>query len=177
MHTGLTLAVAGYTTSTMKTLDLKEPEASYDFERSTAGPAQEPMKVIHGEEVIGVLVPVREYAAFRAWRESQGEQSQPDFSSSLEREAEAFEHMKTELLQKYRGRVVAILDGRVREVGKPEERVAEVAGRLEQPVALALGMAPTTRLRAYVPPTPTATPPPTATPLRRRPVPHRPRRR
>ena len=41
-----------------------------------------------------------------------------------------------------------------------QERVAE---RLGQPVALSLGMVPSTRLRAYVPPTPTNTPPPTPT--------------
>lgn len=41
-----------------------------------------------------------------------------------------------------------------------QERVAE---RLGQPVALSLGMVPATRLRAYVPPTPTQTPPPTPT--------------
>jgi uncharacterized hydrophobic protein (TIGR00271 family) len=41
-----------------------------------------------------------------------------------------------------------------------QERVAE---RLGQPVALSLGMVPATRLRAYVPPTPSSTPPPTAT--------------
>lgn len=41
-----------------------------------------------------------------------------------------------------------------------QERVAE---RLGLPVALSLGMVPTTRLQAYVPPTPTPTPLPTST--------------
>ncbi len=38
-----------------------------------------------------------------------------------------------------------------------------VAARLERSVALSLSMVPTTRLRAYTPPTPTPTPPPTPT--------------
>ncbi|MGC9399641.1 MAG: DUF389 domain-containing protein [Anaerolineae bacterium] len=38
-----------------------------------------------------------------------------------------------------------------------------IAARLERPVALSLGMVPATRLRAYVPPTPTVTPLPTST--------------
>lgn len=120
--------MAGYTTL-VKTLDLKESEASYDVERSGAALAQEPMRVVYGEEVIGVLVPLEEYTAFRAWQESQEKQS-PELLSSLEHEAEAFERMKAELLQQYRGRAVAILNGRIIEVGEPKESVAEVAGRV-----------------------------------------------
>lgn len=52
-----------------------------------------------------------------------------------------------------------------RSIGYAEARhlQEQIAAQLEQPVALALSSVPTSRLQAYVPPTPTLTPPPTPT--------------
>ena len=117
----------------MKTLVLKEAKAPYTLILDEAALAEGPVQVLHsdGERVVGVIVPSEEYAAFRTWRQAQkGQQRAQRGHDPFEREVAAFERMLPQLLQKYRGRVVAVYEGRVVEVGCPGEGVAEVAGRV-----------------------------------------------
>jgi len=115
----------------MKTLNLKEAQAPYTLTLDEATLAEGPVQVLHGEHIIGVLIPPEEYAAFCAWRETQQRRAQVQQAHEVfEREVAAFERMLPELLQEYRGQVVAIHNGQVVEVGQPGESVPEVAGRV-----------------------------------------------
>lgn len=115
----------------MKTLNLKEPQAPYTLTLDEAVLAEGPVQVLQGGQTIGVLVPPDEYEQFRAWREAQERRARVQQKhEAFEREVAAFERMLPELLQKYRGRVVAIYDGQVVEVSRPGEGIAEVAERV-----------------------------------------------
>jgi len=115
----------------MKTLVLKESQAPYTLALDEATLAEGPVRVLRDGRTIGVLVPPDEYESFRAWRETQQRRAQVQQPlEQFEREAAAFERMLPELLQRYRGRVVAIHNGQVVEVGAAGESVAKVAGRV-----------------------------------------------
>jgi len=110
----------------VKTLILKETQAPYTLTLDEATLAEGPVRVLWGEQTVGVLVPPDEYEAFRAWRETRQRQAQVQQSpEAFEREAAAFECMLPELLQEYRGRVVALHNGRVVEVGDSKVEVSE----------------------------------------------------
>jgi hypothetical protein len=115
----------------MKTVTLKEAHAPYTLDVDDATLAEGPVRVVHGEQTLGVLVPPDEYEAFCAWRARLAcrKPTQPKHER-FEREVAAFERMLPDLLQKYRGQVVAIHGGEVVEVGTPGEGVAEVSGRV-----------------------------------------------
>lgn len=122
-----------YTLNMMKTLILKESQTPYALDEAALAEGPVQVRRVEGgnERVIGVLVSPEEYATFRAWREIQQRRARMQQPHEVfEREVEAFERIKPELLQKYRGRVVAIYNGQVVEVGHPGETVAEVAGRV-----------------------------------------------
>jgi hypothetical protein len=110
----------------MKTVILKEAQAPYTLNLDEATLAEGPVRVLRGEQTIGVLVPPDEYEAFCAWRETQRRQGplQP-VPEQFQREVAAFERMLPELLQEYRGRVVAIHGGQVIEVGDSKVKVSE----------------------------------------------------
>ena len=119
----------------MKTLVIKETQAPYTLTLDEATLAEGPVTVLcigsEGERVVGVLIPPEEYAAFRAWREAQQRPAQVRRAhEAFESEVAAFERLLPELLETYRGRVVAIHNGQVIEVGKTGESVAEVAERV-----------------------------------------------
>lgn len=110
----------------MKTLILKETQAPYTITLDEAALSEGPVQVLRGERTIGVLVPPEEYAAFRAWQETQQHRVwvQP-VHEAFEHEVTAFERMLPKLLQEYRGRVVAIHNGQVVEVGDSKAEVSE----------------------------------------------------
>lgn len=118
----------------MKTLVIKEAQAPYTLTLDEAVLAEGPVAVLcvgsEGERVIGVLVPPEEYAAFRAWREAQQRPARTEqVHEAFEREVAAFERLLPELLETYRGRVVAIHDGQVVEVGDTKAEVSEQVHR------------------------------------------------
>ncbi len=110
----------------MKTVAVKETQAPYKVTVDEAALDEGPVRVVHGEETLGVLVPPDEYEAFRAWRERQQQREvlQPA-SEQFEREAAAFQRLLPQLLEQYRGRVVAIHGGKVVEVGDSKVEVSE----------------------------------------------------
>lgn len=115
----------------MKTLILKETQAPYTLTLDEVTLAEGPVRVLRGEQTIGVLVPPDEYKLFRAWRERRQHRAQMRRAHDpFEREVATFERMLPDLLQKYRDRVVALHNGQVVEVGALGESVAEVAGRV-----------------------------------------------
>ena len=110
----------------MKTLTLKETQAPYTLTLDEATLAEGPVRVLRGEQTIGVLVPPDEYETFRAWQETQKRQERTQQAhEAFEREVAAFERMLPELLQEYRDRVVAIHNGQVVEVGDSKAEVSE----------------------------------------------------
>ncbi|MEE8389657.1 MAG: hypothetical protein V3S14_02525 [Anaerolineae bacterium] len=114
----------------MKTLILKEAQAPYTLTLDETALAEGPVQVLcvdgEGERVIGIIVPPEEYAAFRAWRKArQRQQWEQQTREEFERKVAAFERMRPELLQEYRGRVVAIHAGQVVEVGDSKAEVSE----------------------------------------------------
>jgi len=110
----------------VKTLILKEAQAPYTLTLDEGALAEGPVRVLRGEQTIGVVVPPDEYELFRAWRETQQRRAQVQQAhEAFEREVAAFERMLPELLREYRGRVVAIHNGQVVEVGDSKVEVSE----------------------------------------------------
>jgi len=110
----------------MKTLILKETQAPYTLTLDENTLAEGPVRVLRGEQTIGVLVPPDEYELFRAWRERRQRRAQMQRAHDpFEREVAAFERMLPDLLQKYRDRVVAIHNGQVVEAGDSKAEVSE----------------------------------------------------
>ncbi len=118
--------------SLMKTLSLKESQVLYNVLDENQL-VQEPVLIQRDGRPIGVVVSMAEYEAFRAWRElEQGRRQPSPGDEAFRREVEAFERMKPALLQQYAGRVVAIHNGAVIEVGDENESVTDVASRVYQ---------------------------------------------
>jgi hypothetical protein len=112
--------------ATVKTLTLKETQSPYTLILNETTLDEGPVRVLRGEQTIGVLVPPEEYEEFRVWREAQQRRAQVQQThEAFEREVATFERMLPELLQKYRDRVVAIHNGQVVEVGDSKEDVSE----------------------------------------------------
>ena len=78
----------------------------------------EPVVLERAGQPVAVLVPIAEYEAFRAWQQSEERRSRRQAQmEAFERERVAFERMKPELLRTHRGKVVAIYQGQVVQVG------------------------------------------------------------
>ncbi len=109
----------------MKTLTLKEAQALYTIlEESQA--AQQATLVEPDGQLVRILVPADEYAAFLAWRKAEQErQQQSNQDQAFRREAEAFEQMKPELLRTHPGQAVAIYQGKIVAVGATKAEVYE----------------------------------------------------
>ena len=82
-----------------------------------------------GGDVIGVLIPPGEYAAYRAWKETAAPLPVPPLDPEFEKQWRAFQRLKPELLKKYEGQWVAIVNEEVVEVGP---NYATVAGRADR---------------------------------------------
>ena len=110
----------------MKTLTLKETQAPYTLTLDEVTLTEGPVRVLRGNQTVGVLVLPDEYELFRAWRETHQHRTRVQRThEQFEREVATFERMLPDLLQKYRGRVVAIHNGHVVEVGDSKAEVSE----------------------------------------------------
>lgn len=101
----------------MEKLRLREAQAPYTLTIDDKLLNDETMLVEAGGRPVAVLVPVAEYAAFHAWRQANEQPDQPKEQSAFPRERRAFEQLQPELLRRYPGKVVAIYQGQVVEVG------------------------------------------------------------
>jgi len=112
--------------ATVKTLTLKEMQFLYTLTLNDTTLDEGPVRVLRGEQPIGVLVPPEEYEEFRVWREAKQRRVLiQQVHDAFEREVAAFDRMLPELLQEYCGRVVALHNGQVVEVGDSKEEVSE----------------------------------------------------
>jgi len=75
-----------------------------------------PTLVERDGEPVAVLVPLSDYQAFQVWQAAQSAPERPP-DPDFDAEVAAFERLKPELLKRYPGRVVAIHQGQVVEVG------------------------------------------------------------
>ena len=77
-------------------------------------------------EMIGALLPPGEYAAYRAWKETTATPSPPvPVDPEFEKQWQAFQRLKPELLKKYKGQWVAIVNEEVVESGSEFGEVAQ----------------------------------------------------
>jgi PHD/YefM family antitoxin component YafN of YafNO toxin-antitoxin module len=101
----------------MRKMVLRETQSPYTLtvDEKTL---HEPVVLERAGQPVAVLVPIAEYEAFRAWQQAQERHSQRQAQTeAFERERVAFERMKPELLRTHRGKVVAIYQGQVVQVG------------------------------------------------------------
>ena len=101
----------------MKKMVLREPRAPYTLtvDEETL---QESVVLERDGQPVAALVPIAEYEAFRAWLQLQAHDGHRQAQTeAFEREREAFERMKPELLRTHRDKVVAVYEGQVVEVG------------------------------------------------------------
>ena len=99
----------------MKKLTLKETQAPYEV---ALDDTSEVVILERDGEAVAAIVPIAEYQAFQSWRQAElRRQTQSEEESAIEQEHAAFEKMLPELLQKYEGRVVALYQGQVVDVG------------------------------------------------------------
>ena len=115
----------------MRQIPLKEPRAPYTVTLEDEAVSDEMMIVSHDGKPLGVLVPMDEYVAFKAWQETHnGEPKLRAEPRSLEREAQAYEGLKPRLLESHRGRTVAVHQEQIVEVGAEGESLADLAVRV-----------------------------------------------
>lgn len=110
----------------MKRVALKESHAPYILTLEEEALSQEPLILERDGEPVAAVIPIAEYEAFRAWRESRDwEEKRRKDLEAFERERRAFERLKPELLRTHRGQCVAILNGQVVESGSDKIEVLD----------------------------------------------------
>jgi len=110
----------------MRRVVLKEAHAPYTLAIEEEALSREPFILERDGEAVAAVIPIAEYQAFRAWRETRGREQKwrKDFEA-FEREQQAFERLKPELLQTHRGQWVAIYQGKVVEAGQDRSQVLD----------------------------------------------------
>lgn len=102
----------------MKKISLKEAQAPYTLAIDEEALTQEPVILERDGQPIAALVPIAEYEAFRAWQQDETRHRRRQAQQeAFEQERAIFERMRPELLRTHLGKVVAIYQGRVVEVG------------------------------------------------------------
>ncbi|MBN1657110.1 MAG: hypothetical protein JXA93_01850 [Anaerolineae bacterium] len=105
-------------------LELEEARSLYDVGLDADVLSKEPVRVTSGGEVVGFLVSVTEYEAFRDWQEARDrEAKRREQHEQFEQEAAAFQRILPDLLQGYEGKAVAIHGGNVIEIGDSKAEV------------------------------------------------------
>jgi hypothetical protein len=103
----------------MEKIILREAQAPYTLMIDKKTLQDETIIVEQNGQPVAVLVPMAEYQAFRAWRQRQNQDDQPSpQQAAFEQERTAFQHLLPELLHSHPGKVVAIYQGQVVEVGE-----------------------------------------------------------
>jgi hypothetical protein len=107
-----------FTGGEMKIVPLNESHASYTVALDDAPLSGEVVILEKEGQPVAAVVPMDEYAAFQAWRETEKQrQARLSEEALIEREHKAFLQMLPELLKQYHGRVVALHNGQVVAVG------------------------------------------------------------
>jgi len=102
----------------MKKMMLREVQAPYTLTVDEKTWTHEPVILERDGQPVAALVPIAEYNAFCAWQQAQKRhghrQTQLD---AFEQERAAFEQLKPKLLRTHQGKVVAVYQGQVVQVG------------------------------------------------------------
>jgi len=101
----------------MEKIKLREAQASYTLTVDDKLLHHEAMIVEPDGRPVAMLVPMADYEAFRAWQQISKRSGWPKEQTAFTQERGAFEKMLPELLRSYAGKVVAIYQGQVVEVG------------------------------------------------------------
>lgn len=110
----------------MRRVVLKEAHAPYTLAIEEEALSREPFILERDGEPVAAVIPITEYEAFRAWREARGrEEKRREDLEAFERERQAFERLKPELLRTHRGQWVAIYQEKVVEAGKERSQVLD----------------------------------------------------
>jgi hypothetical protein len=133
----------------VKIVSLKETPTRYVIEVDRAAVEQETTLLQRDGQAVAAIVPIDDYRAFQEW---QAAWQRPSVPPEFEAEVAAFEQLKPELLERYRGRAVAIYQGQVIEVGDDKMDVlARVRERLGNVHCYVEWVEPDTPRRARVP--------------------------
>jgi len=110
---------------------LKEAHAPYTLAIEEEALSREPFILERDGEAVAAVIPITEYQTFRVWREARGrKEKRREDLEAFERERQAFERLKPELLRTHRGQWVAIYKGKVVEAGQDRSQVLDsVYGR------------------------------------------------
>ena len=101
----------------MKKMVLRESQAPYTL-TVDENTLREPVILEQDGQPVAALVPIAEYKAFCAWQQAQERRHHRQAQmEAFEQEQAAFERMKPELLRTHLGKVVAIYQGQVVQVG------------------------------------------------------------
>jgi PHD/YefM family antitoxin component YafN of YafNO toxin-antitoxin module len=96
----------------VKTVSLKEAQATYSLSLDKTDLAQGPLILEHEGKPVAAVVPIAEYREFEAWREREAK-TRAVSNEAFERERAAFERLKPELLKTHRGKFVAVVNEQV----------------------------------------------------------------
>lgn len=112
----------------MKTISVKEAQATYGLDIDEEKLAQSPLFIERDGNRLAVVISAADYDAFHTWQEAQErERSHQEDTEAFERERAAYERLKPQLLRTHRGQCVAILNGEVVEIGDDK---MDVLGRV-----------------------------------------------
>lgn len=98
----------------LKTITLKEAQATYSLTIETSQLTQGPVVLEHEGKPVAALIPLADYQRFVKWQEhEQARMWQERQERLLHEEIAAFKRMKPELLKTHKGKQVAILNGQL----------------------------------------------------------------
>jgi hypothetical protein len=110
----------------MRRVVLKEAHAPYTLTIEEEALSQESFILERDGEAVAAVIPITEYQAFRVWREARWrDEKQRKDLEAFERERQAFERLKPELLRTHRGQWVAIYQGEVAEAAWDRSQVLD----------------------------------------------------
>ena len=109
----------------MKIINVKEAQMHYLVETGLSQPA-----ILQRDgEPVAAIIPIEEFNAFREWKSNLTRQKSKKHLD-FEAEIAAYERLRPELLKRYQGRVVAIAQGQVVEVGDKQDTKMSVLTRV-----------------------------------------------
>lgn len=122
---------------TIKESTLKESQAPYAVALNKVLLTAEPVILEQDGQSVAAVIPFAEYEAFQTWREAeQRRQARQAEEAAIEQEYAAYQKMLPELLEKYAGRVVALYQGEVVQVGDDEGDIWQQARERLGPVPI-----------------------------------------
>lgn len=113
------------TTRKTRAVDDSAPQANLDTLVEEVLQTQRPALVVRDGHTVAALIPMPDYERFVTWQQRQTSARLLEQRRQLQREREAFETMKPELLQKYAGQFVAILDSQLWDADSDKRALAK----------------------------------------------------